>query len=443
MTARLGWALGLLLGTALAAPANAGLDLERLQRLVERGRMERAYELALVNRAANEGRLRFDFYYGVAAIDTGHVAEGVFALERVLMHRPGLDRARLELARGYFMLGEDRRARQEFRTVLGHQPPEAVQATVERFLEAMRRRSDRYQTVVTAYAELAGGYDSNVNSATDADSVAIFDGLLELRLNGASQAQEDAFWQTSAGGEVRKPLSPSTGVFGSLDVRVRGHARKTAYNTGQVRFRAGWEWRGDFSRLRLSARMQPFYLDSSVYQDRWGVGADYRYSLSDTTAATAFARGDRLRYPGQPIRDSKMWTAGAGLSHLFVGALRPAVSATVFGGQELADDGGDAARAIAERDLYGAQLGLRFVPDPNWTLELSGQVRRSEYGAEHQLFLRTREETYYQADAGLTWRISRHWSAGPHLRYSRNDANIAIYDYDRTQAWLRLRYDHF
>lgn len=441
MRGRHGWTLGLLLG--MASAAHAQLDLDRLERLVERGSADKAYALAREHRAEYEGRVRFDFHYGVAAIGAGHVAEGVFALERVLMARPGLDRARLELARGYFLLGEDRRARREFRTVLAHDPPEPVRVTVERFLEAIRRRADRYETVVTAYAELAGGYDSNVNSATDAETVAIFDGLLELVISDDSRAQEDAFWRLAAGGEVRRPLSPYAGVYAGMDVRRRSHAEEVDFDNALVAGRAGWEYRWDFARLRLTARAQRFYLDERVYQDSHGFGADYRYAISDTTAATAFAQYDRLRYPDQRTRNSRLYTAGTGIDHLFLGSFRPALSAAVFAGRELADDNDDAARAVAARDLYGARAGLRLVLHPEWTLTLGAQVRRSEYAAEHLLFLRTREETYYQADAGLTWRFARHWSVGPQLRHSANRANIGLYEYDRTQAWLRLRYDHF
>lgn len=440
MLERCRWAfVGLFL--AMAGTAQAQLDLDRLARLVEQGRMEQAYRLARDHRTELEGRTRFDFYYGVAAIQAGHVAEGVFALERVLMRRPGHDRARLELARGYFLLGEDPRAREEFSTVLAQDPPESVKATIDRFLEAIRRRGDRYETVATAYVELAGGWDSNVNSATD--SVALFDGPFELTLSDSSQAQEDAFWQVAAGGEVRRPLSPTTGVFGAFDVRTRGHVSETDFNTGRISYRAGWEWRGDFSRLRLSGRLQPFYLGNDVYRNRYGAGADYRYAFAENTAGTAFARIDWLDYPDQAIRDSRLWTAGLGIDHLFRGAYRPALSLKAFGGGEIADGDYERARAIAERDIYGARLNLGFALHPEWRLDLGGQVRRSEYDAEHQLFLETREETYYRAGLGVDWQFTRHWRVGPQVRYTANDANLTIYDYERTQAWLRLRYEHF
>jgi hypothetical protein len=441
MIFRLGTALGLLLG--LAGTAHAQLDLDRLQRLVEAGRMEAAYELAAEHRTESEGRLRFDLYYGIAAIDAGYVAEGVFALERVLMRRPGLDRARLELARGYFLLGEDRRARTEFRTVLAHQPPEAVAAAIERYLEAIRRRAGRYETVVTAYAELAGGWDSNINSATDADSVAIFDGALQLDISDDSQARSDAFWRVGAGGEVRQPLTPHMGVFAGVDARRRGHADGAAFDTGRLSARAGWQWRGDVSRLRLTGRAQRFFLHDGPYQDSAGGGADFRYTLTDTTAASVFGQVDWLDYADQPIRDSRLWTAGLGLHHLFRGAYRPAASLTLFGGHEAADEDSDAARAVAERDLYGARAGLRLVVHPEVSIDVAAQARRSEYAEEHAFFGEERRETYYQGELGISWQFARHWQAGPRVRYSDNHADIALYDYQRTQAWLRLRYDHF
>ncbi|MFA9460599.1 surface lipoprotein assembly modifier [Thiohalorhabdus sp. Cl-TMA] len=430
-----------LLGASSAVHAQS--ELAPLREMVQQGRMEAAYQWALEHRAEYEGRSGFDFYYGTAAIDTGHVAEGIFALERVLMRKPGLDRARLELARGYFLLGEDRRAREEFRTVLAHDPPQAVVATVERFLEAIRRRADRYETVLTAYAEMGAGYDTNVNSATDADSVAIFDGALQLELSDSSQEQADLFLRSAAGGTVRHPLSPDTGVYGGIDVRGRFHPDESDFDTGLLAGRAGWEWRGIDTRLRLTARAQRFFLDAGPYRDSYGLGGDLRYTLTDTTAGTGFARVNRIEYTGQSIRDSKMLTVGVGGSHLFLGAYQPAVSASLYAGRELADDNSDAAEAIAERTLYGLQAGLRFVLDPDWTLRVNGQARYSGYGEEHALFGETRKETYYQADVALDWRYDRHWSAGPRLRHSRNDANIALYEYQRTQLWVQVRYDYF
>ena len=65
-------------------PAEASPDLETLKRLYGQGKPEAAFEWAVKRRDELEGDSTFDFYYGLAAIDSGRVSEGVFALERVL-----------------------------------------------------------------------------------------------------------------------------------------------------------------------------------------------------------------------------------------------------------------------------------------------------------------------------------------------------------------------
>ena len=82
-------------GKSFAAPA------DELRALLEQGRPADAYALGR-SRSEELGKPEFDFYYGVAALDSGHAGEGVLALERYVVRFPDNDRARLELARGSF-----------------------------------------------------------------------------------------------------------------------------------------------------------------------------------------------------------------------------------------------------------------------------------------------------------------------------------------------------
>src|SRR5262245_36177730 len=142
--------------TLCAAPA------DDVQALLEKGDAKGAYELGRQNRD-QLGNPAFDFYFGIAAIDAGHAGEGVLALERYVLTFPDNVSARLQLARGYFALGEDARARQEFEALRALQPPADVAAAVDRFLDAIRLREARYTTSGGVYLEFGVGYDSNVN----------------------------------------------------------------------------------------------------------------------------------------------------------------------------------------------------------------------------------------------------------------------------------------
>ena len=132
---------------------------ETLQNLLRSQKTQSAYDYANQYLEEMEGDPYFDYVYGVSAIDTGHASQGVFALERVLLVFPEDHVARLELARGYFILEEYARAREEFEEVLKTNPPEGVQETTIAFLDKIRLKEARYKTTSNGFIELSLGTD--------------------------------------------------------------------------------------------------------------------------------------------------------------------------------------------------------------------------------------------------------------------------------------------
>ncbi|MFW5969231.1 MAG: hypothetical protein ACOCP9_01180, partial [Halofilum sp. (in: g-proteobacteria)] len=75
--------VALLLAALLSTPlAHAAHDPDRLAELVENGDYDDAYELASEHVGEHAGDPRFDFYYGIAAVETEALNEAIFALER-------------------------------------------------------------------------------------------------------------------------------------------------------------------------------------------------------------------------------------------------------------------------------------------------------------------------------------------------------------------------
>ena len=153
-----------ILTAALCAPAAlVAAPADDLKQLVETGRAAEAYALGRKHPELY-GDPAFDFYFGVAAAESGHAGEAVLALERYVLRFPDNVSARLQLARAYFILGEDARAREEFESLRRMNPPADARATIDRFLESIRLRETRYNPSGGLYLEAGIGYDSNVNS---------------------------------------------------------------------------------------------------------------------------------------------------------------------------------------------------------------------------------------------------------------------------------------
>lgn len=56
-------------------------------------------------------------------------------------------------------------------------------------------------------------------------------------------------------------------------------------------------------------------------------------------------------------------------------------------------------------------------------------------------FLVKRRDDMHEASLGLNWQFAKGWSLKPQISWLRSDSNLALYDYDRSDASLRLRYD--
>ena len=91
--------------------------------------------------------------------------EAIAAFRAMLVRRPALVRVRLELARAFFLKGEDKLATRHFEQVLAGKPPAAVALNVNRFLNIMRTRKRWSLRVGAAFLP-----DSNIGAARTSGS---------------------------------------------------------------------------------------------------------------------------------------------------------------------------------------------------------------------------------------------------------------------------------
>jgi hypothetical protein len=397
-----------------------------------------AHELARALRARHEGTPAFDFHYGLAAVETGHLDEGVLALERVLMTRPSSGPARLALARAYYLQGDDRRARAQFEAVLAGDPSPMVTDRVARYLAALDRRADRYETRVSGRLELGAGHDSNVNSATSADSIETI--LGDIPLSAESRARADRFLRLGAHGRLSHPLRPGLNAFARAEAGARMHAEEKLYDSRSLDAAAGLLWRQEGWRVRASASRGGYWLDGTRYRNQAGLRAGVQHVLSQDLALRASLERVRLDYVDNDNLDATVKAAVLGTSWRLPLPRRPLLGMRLLLAEQTAARDTLVATAGAERDLLGVGATLRLWPAPQWRASLGIDHRTSEYGGEDPIFGRTREETATRLDLALTWRPTARWSLGPRLRHTRNRANIELYGYRRTELELRARY---
>lgn len=424
---------------ALACRIGIAAPADDVRVLLEQGRAAEAY--ALGRRHPEElGKPDFDFYFGVAAVDSGHAGEGVLALERYIIRFPDNDRARLELARGYFVLGEMVRAREEFEVVSRKNPPPPVQATIDRFMDSIRAQETRYTTTATGYVEIGGGYDSNVNSGVGNPLISI-PTLGTVQLAQAGVKSGSSFFHLGAGGQFSHPIAPGVALLGGASYEGKMHTDDFDQQFDQYALAGygGVSYLKDKDLWRATVSLSTLYVDYNRFRDVTAAGGEWHRQFDEFNTGSVFVQYARLEYPASPVRDADFYGLGVGWRRALVGAMQPVFQVQALYGQERNDAA--PVRNDLSRDIYTLRGGLALTPRPQWGVSVGLTYTKSRFKEADPLFVATRDDDYYGAEFGVSYRLTKQITLRGDYQHSNNRSNIELYQYKRDVVTVRARYE--
>jgi hypothetical protein len=416
---------------AIAAPA------DDLKSLVERGKSAEAYELG-ARHPELLGNPAFDFYFGVAAIDAGHAGEGVLALERYLIQFPATTVARLELARGYFVLGEDARSREEFENVAKQAPPGEVQTTLDRYLDAIRTRESRYQTTSLFYVELGGGIDSNVNGgvANANINLPVFGNVV---VSNAGVRKGDSFTHLATGGQISKPLAPGVAAFAGFGVEAKLNGSERAYDMLNSAITGGISYLRDKNLFRAAASTSTLAVESDRFRTINGISGEWNHQLDELQSVQAGLQLAEFNHTGpNAVRDADYSGLSLGYRRAYPStSWNPVLTATV----NYAVEDNRRNRPDLGRDISGARVGAILSPSAKWGLNAGLGYQDSRYNGRDIILGTTRRDDYYALDFSVVYLYSKHLSIRGELLLSDNQSNLSLFSYTRNMAVLKVRYE--
>ena len=429
---------------ALAAAACSAwaAPLDDIRRQVESSQFEQAYQTALANPQLI-GDVHFDFLYGVAAINVGRLPEGLLALERHLSAVPANDRARLELARGYFLLGEYTRARSEFEFVLRYNPPAGVRANIAGFLQAMQTResSDR-RASARFYAELGGGHDGNVNAGTYRDTYPV--GSQVFTPEPASRQVADDFFQVAVGGEKLLRVSNRLSVFAGADLDHRAHREQRLYDLSNGNLYLGFSQLSGWALWRTTLAASQLVVGGNRYRDTLQVSTEANLSLSGESSLIAFGQFGTWRHTATDReRDAHVATVGLNYSYNFSGlSWAPALGARVGFTQE------ENVRQRRDFSKKGPLLRVFAAFTPLERLRVAAGLTGAtqKYGSFDTVYRANGDPNEVRADESLSadvlasYAIDANWSVRLEALWTVNRSNQDLYDSNRKSLSAKLRY---
>jgi tetratricopeptide (TPR) repeat protein len=429
-------ALSLIFLLCAATPVFADQVLDQAKKLLDEHKPREAYQLLLPLQSQRAGEVEYDYLLGIAALDAGDAQQAVFALERVLAVNPNQLQARAEIARAYFVLGEKENARREFKTVSeSRELPETARGTIDKYLTQLTPQ----QTFLSAYLEAAVGYDSNVNSATNNNVIAIpaLGGALG-QINPLGTQLPAGFAGVGAGASLSHALNQEWWLLGNAAYAGKFNFEHTQFNTGTIDLSAGVRWNRGSNALVALAQGQSFQVDNSQYRRSLGGTAQWIHNLSARQQVTVYGQYATLRYPDQQVRNADRAIGGAAYSQAFEGPYLPVAFVSGYAGNE---------RDIKDGFSYlgfkpaGVRLGGQLTLHPTVVGFGSFGYEYREYNGVEPLFLTTRHDNQYDVSVGLNYVFAPKWTLRPQVAYTRVISNIELNSYDRTVASVALRRD--
>ena len=409
---------------------------DRAKRLLEQKQPRQAYELLLPQESARAGDPEFDYLLGIAAIDSGEAERGVFALERVLAVQPNNHVARAEIARAYLALGERDSARREFETVRQQQVPADVKAAIDGYLSAIASAD---VTQVTGFFELGYGYDTNVNSATGSNQIAVPSlGGIIATLDPLSTRNEDTFTALAGGVNFTHKMTREWALVGGVALAAKLNSHEDEFNTLNIDGNIGTRWSRGSEAITVGVQGQDFELDSDRYRETLGLVGQWQHSFDERRQFTIYGQFAELHYPTQDIRDANRAVLGVAYGQVFTGSYSPVLFTSLYGGQEK-------EKAEGVPQLGHDLVGLRIGGQARLTLGLTAfgtlAYEHREYGGPDPLFLVTRSDNQFDTIVGLSYLLRPATTLIGQFAYTNNDSNIQINRFTRQVATISLRFN--
>ena len=412
--------------------------LEALGILIKRRQFKPAYNLAHGLAEEFEGEPYFDFLYGMAAIETAHYDDALFAFERLLLLYPNEARYRLELARVHFYLRNLTRAEVEFKKILKQNPPDTVKRNVQLFLQSIADLSRMVKPRLLFTVDMAGGWDSNINSATN-------EGLLpkeevvfpiDIVLSDESRETGSGYFSSLLNFNYLSPISKTT----SYDVRAvytkRVNTKIDTFNLDTAMFEAGYGFYIGAIKWRAAGRYQLVNLDdepflniaSGIGQGSWLLKSGANLNLSMTYGNSSYESNPNGDMTQQQLNVT--YTSAVKNDNWFFTFL--------FSSDTAAEDSNKHSGKNSQGFTYYNSSLINQRTSQYWMFNLLS----SKYKAINTvLYSKLRKDTV--ATAGIGWRYSFNTNFSIRNDYSAtiSDSSLVANSYERFKAEFGLTYN--
>lgn len=430
-------ALWLTLFVACAVHAQADA-VRQAQELVRAGQVQQAFDLLDAREVEFAGDPDFDLNFGIVANEAQQFTRAIIALERVLTTQPAHERARAELGRALYGVGDHQAARK----LLGESRDKGITAvageTIDQLLHSIDRVEAEGRSSAKGYVEWVGGTDSNINGAPGISQVAVpaLGGSI-VAIDPSGTRKRGQFAGLSIGGSGRMVLGPRWSLIGTASARGQWFNKGNGtLDNSQLDLAGGVSYRVEREEYTLVAQAGTYLIDGDRIRDNQGLVGEWTYRFDGFRQFNAYFQTGRLTYPQSRISDADRHVIGATYAHLTHGGVWAYGGA--YAGREVVLD--DSQKHLAHH-LAGLRGGLQVPVRDSLGIFVAGGWERRHYDGSDPSFQVRRQDRQANLSLGLSWGPAANWRVTPQVAWTRTNSNVPLAEYRKLAFSLAVRRD--
>jgi tetratricopeptide (TPR) repeat protein len=405
-------------------------SVKSLEELNNLNLYSQAYEMAGHLVENHEGEEQFDFNFGLAAVETQHFDQALFAFERLVLNDGEQPRYRLELARTHFYLRNLERSEIEFNRVLKQNPPKPVQDNVYDFLLRISDLKNSVEPQLYVSIDLVSGFDSNINSATD-ENVLPKEELVfinDVRLNDDARETESGYWGTLFNVYYLRPFTKRSALDMKLVASNKANFELRDYDLTTAITEAGYNYYFDSFHVRGGGKYQIVGVDDEHFLDSATGMLQLNYTMRNEMKLGASASAGLLVYEDNSDGDLNQTKVSFSVSSpvqkhswallVFAGKDEAEESVNDFNGKEYA------GATLQSTNLWGNRISYYGV--------LS--IADSEYDEINRaLYTQLREDTLVTGVLGLRYSFNSNLGFRTDVSLTDSDSTLEANTYQRSK----------
>lgn len=407
--------------------------------LYKQKKYQASYQAFLQLVSTDYGNVNYNYYLGRSAFFIKDYHEAIGAYERILISYPHNQRAKLELGRMYYELGDFVQSKRYLMEVLDSNAPETVKNNIRVYLARMSAIDNKPHNSVRATLLGSVFYDSNLNYSPQSDNFQLPSGTLNFPSDIGAWGSEQML---TVNHRYDNPKKYGFAFKNDMTLYNRWLPNQTDYNIlfGSYTPALSWHKKGWTTDAAL-------YVDDMTYGKNpylmsYGIAPTVSYMPDLTQFVSTQFKLLKKDYQSNVYRDrDSQYMQFAMLYQKRMGALW-----TWYGQGMVESEQKQRSSNTVNVDYQSltARLGMNYLFPKGYSAGVLGEYQQKQY-LQDDFWLKSlsgankrQTDTKLTVTATVTKDIQKTLSAQLKLSLVQNNSTIKIYEYQKNVVTLNL-----